>query len=105
MVACCCLQLWMDHATSGAQPRWWCRWQVSSGMPLRPGWWRKKWQGMHTWWLRLQRLLHHCGGIEQGDDLTALEGVCQPSCEQRRRQLQTLRLSCNAAAFAPIRER
>jgi len=38
-------------------------------MPLRPGWWRKKWQVVHTW--RLQRLLHHCGGIELGDDLTA----------------------------------
>lgn len=53
---------------------------------------------------RLQRLLHHCGGIELGDDLTAQEGLCQPSSEQRRRQLQTLRLSCKATAFASIRE-
>ena len=54
---------------------------------------------------RLQRLLHHCGGIELGDDLTAQEGLCQPSSEQRRRQLQSLRLSCKAAAFASIRVR
>jgi len=53
---------------------------------------------------RLQRLLHHCGGIELGDDLTAQEGLCQPSSDQRRRQLHTLRLSCKAAAFASIRE-
>ena len=53
---------------------------------------------------RLERLLHHCGGIELGDDLTAQEGLCQPSSEQRRRQLQTLRLSCKPAAFALIRE-
>ena len=53
---------------------------------------------------RLQRLLHHCGGIELGDDLTAQDGLCQPNSEQRRRQLQTLRLSCKAAAFASIRE-
>jgi len=65
------------HATSGAQPRWrcrssvqplqrwvrcspwaispWCRWQVSSGMQLGPGWCRKKWQVMQTWRLRLER--------------------------------------------------
>ena len=53
---------------------------------------------------RLQRLLHHCGGIELGDDLTAQEGLCQPSSEQRRRQLQTLRLSCKSEAYAAIRQ-
>ena len=39
---------------------------------------------------RLQRLLHHCGGIELGDDtLQAQDGLCQASAEQRRRQLKT----------------
>ena len=30
-------------------------WQLSSGMQLGPGWWRKKWQVMQTWRLRLFR--------------------------------------------------
>ena len=53
---------------------------------------------------RLQRLLHHCGGIELGDDLQAQDGLCQPSAEQRRRQLQTLRCSCKSEAYAAIRQ-
>ena len=53
---------------------------------------------------RLQRLLHHCGGTELGDDSATQEGLCQPSSEQRRRQLQTLRFSCKASAYARIRE-
>jgi hypothetical protein len=53
---------------------------------------------------RLQRLLHHCGGTELGDDSATQEGLCQPSSEQRRRQLQTLRFSCKPGAFARIRE-
>jgi hypothetical protein len=52
----------------------------------------------------MPRWLSCCGSIELGDDLTAQEGLCQPSSEQRRRQLQTLRLSCKATAFASIRE-
>jgi len=39
-----------------------------------------------------------------GDDTATQEGLCQPSAEQRRRQLQTLRFSCKASAFARIRE-
>jgi predicted kinase len=53
---------------------------------------------------RLQRLLHHCGGIELGDDFQAQDGLCQPSAEQRRRQLQTLRCSCKSEAYAAIRQ-
>ena len=53
---------------------------------------------------RLQRLLQYCGGIELGDDLSAQEGLCQPRAEQRLRQLQTLRCSCKASAYAQIRE-
>jgi len=53
---------------------------------------------------RLQRLLHHCGGIELGDDLQAQDGLCQPSAEQRCRQLQTLRCSCKSEAYAAIRQ-
>jgi hypothetical protein len=63
------------QASSGAQPRWrtmssvqpwqrlvrcspwairpWCSWQVSKGMQLGPGWWRKKWQVMQTLRLRV----------------------------------------------------
>jgi hypothetical protein len=32
---------------------------------------------------RLQRLLHHCGGTELGDDNATQQGLCQPSAEQR----------------------
>ena len=53
---------------------------------------------------RLQRLLHHCGGIELGDDLQAQDGLCQASAEQRRRQLQTLCCSCKSEAYAAIRQ-
>lgn len=53
---------------------------------------------------RLQRLLHHCGGTELGDDSATQEGLCQPSTEHRRRQLQTLRFSCKPGAYARIRE-
>jgi predicted kinase len=53
---------------------------------------------------RLERLLHHCGGIELGDDLQAQDGLCQLSAEQRRRQLQTLRCSCKSEAYAAIRQ-
>ncbi|MFM7360781.1 MAG: AAA family ATPase [Cyanobium sp.] len=53
---------------------------------------------------RLQRLLHHCGGIELGDDSAAQQGLCHPSAEQRSRQLQTLRFSCKAGAYEAIRE-
>ena len=54
--------------------------------------------------VRLQRLLHHCGGTELGDDSATQEGLCQPSTEQRWRQLQTLRFSCKGGAYDRIRE-
>ncbi|QVL54649.1 MAG: hypothetical protein KFB97_10660 [Cyanobium sp. M30B3] len=53
---------------------------------------------------RPQRLLHHCGGIELGGDLQAQYGLSQPSAEQRRRQLQTLRCSSKPEAYVSIRQ-
>lgn len=53
---------------------------------------------------RLQRLMHHCGGIELGDDSGAQDGLCQASAEQRQRQLQTLRCSCKPSVYALICE-
>ncbi|MEB3185453.1 MAG: ATP-binding protein [Cyanobacteriota bacterium] len=53
---------------------------------------------------RLQWLLHHCGGTELGDDGAAQDGLCHPSAEQRRRQLQTLRCSFKGCAYGPIRQ-
>jgi predicted kinase len=53
---------------------------------------------------RLQRLLRACGGIYFGDDVTAQKELCSDSAAIRRRQLQTLRFSCQPWCFAFIRE-
>ena len=53
---------------------------------------------------RLERLLHHTGGIYFGDDLEAQLAVAHPSARQRAPQLQTLRFSATPWAFAFLRE-
>ncbi len=53
---------------------------------------------------RLERLLHHSGGIYFGDDLEAQLALASPSPQLRRSQLETLRFSCAPWAFAVLRE-
>jgi len=53
---------------------------------------------------RLERLLHHSGGIYFGHDLAAQLAIASPSAQRRQRQLRTLRFSCADWAFAFLRE-
>ncbi|MGB1021605.1 MAG: AAA family ATPase [Synechococcus sp.] len=53
---------------------------------------------------RLERLLHHSGGIYFGDDLTAQLRLASSTPRLRARQLVTLRFCCQGWAFAFIRE-
>jgi predicted kinase len=53
---------------------------------------------------RARRLLHHCGGIHFGNDLEAQLDLASDSPRRRQRILTTLRFSCQAWAFAFIRE-
>ena len=53
---------------------------------------------------RMQRLLHHCGGIHFGRDLEAQLAVASESPRRRQQALTTLRFSCQPWAFAFIRE-
>ncbi len=53
---------------------------------------------------RLQRLMHHSGGIHFGSDLRAQLAIASDSPRRRRQALTTLRFSCQAWAFAFIRE-
>ena len=53
---------------------------------------------------RLERLLHHSGGIYFGDDLEPQLALASPSPQLRRSQLETLRFSCAPWAFAFLRE-
>ncbi len=53
---------------------------------------------------RLERLLHHSGGIYFGSDLEQQLAVASPSAQRRSQALVTLRFCCAPWAFAFIRE-
>jgi predicted kinase len=53
---------------------------------------------------RLEKLLHHTGGIYFGDDLEAQLALSGPSAQARASQLETLRFCCTPWAFAFLRE-
>ncbi|MEB3271127.1 MAG: ATP-binding protein [Synechococcus sp.] len=53
---------------------------------------------------RLERLLHHTGGIYFGDDVSAQLALASPSPRSRAGVLQTLRFSASPWAFAFLRE-
>ena len=53
---------------------------------------------------RLERLLHHTGGIYFGDDIAAQLALASPSGRGRASVLQTLRFSATPWAFAFLRE-
>ncbi|MCP9928856.1 AAA family ATPase [Cyanobium sp. CH-040] len=53
---------------------------------------------------RLERLLHHSGGIYFGTDLDEQLAVSSPSAQRRSQALVTLRFCCAPWAFAFIRE-
>ena len=53
---------------------------------------------------RLERLLHHSGGIYFGSDLEQQLAIASPSAQRRSQMLITLRFCCAPWAFAFIRE-
>ena len=53
---------------------------------------------------RLERLLHHSGGIYFGSDLEQQLAVASSSAQRRTQVLVTLRFCCSPWAFAFIRE-
>ena len=53
---------------------------------------------------RLERLLHHSGGIYFGGDIDQQLAVASSSASRRSQSLQTLRFCCSSWAFAFIRE-
>jgi predicted kinase len=53
---------------------------------------------------RLERLLHHSGGIFFGGDLEQQQQLSSPSAQRRAQALVTLRFCCTPWAFAFIRE-
>jgi len=53
---------------------------------------------------RLERLLHHSGGIYFGGDLEQQLAIASPSAQRRSQLLATLRFCCAPWAFAFIRE-
>jgi hypothetical protein len=53
---------------------------------------------------RLERLLHHSGGIYFGADLEQQLAIASPSAQRRSQALVTLRFCCAPWAFAFIRE-
>ncbi|MCP9904599.1 WYL domain-containing protein [Cyanobium sp. BA5m-10] len=53
---------------------------------------------------RLERLLHHSGGIYFGSDLEQQLAIASPSAQRRSQALVTLRICCAPWAFAFIRE-
>ena len=53
---------------------------------------------------RLERLLHHSGGIYFGGDLEQQLAIASPSAQRRSQALVTLRFCCAPWAFAFIRE-
>ena len=54
--------------------------------------------------VRLERLLHHSGGIYFGSDLEQQLAIASPSAHRRSQALVTLRFCCAPWAFAFIRE-
>ncbi len=54
--------------------------------------------------IRLERLLHHSGGIYFGADLEQQLAIASPSAQRRSQALITLRFCCAPWAFAFIRE-
>jgi predicted kinase len=54
--------------------------------------------------VRLERLLHHSGGIYFGADLEQQLAIASPSAQRRSQALITLRFCCAPWAFAFIRE-
>ena len=54
--------------------------------------------------VRLERLLHHSGGIYFGSDLEQQLAIASPSAQRRSQALVTLRFCCAPWAFAFIRE-
>ena len=54
--------------------------------------------------VRLERLLHHSGGIYFGSDLEQQLAIASPSAQRRNQALVTLRFCCAPWAFAFIRE-
>jgi len=65
-----------------------CRSQPSHAAALRRG----------------ETLQHCCGSLEFGASLQAQQAVCGSPSEQRSKAMGTLQLSCDAAAFALLRE-
>jgi predicted kinase len=53
---------------------------------------------------RLERLLHHSGGVYFGSDLEQQLAIASPSAQRRAQALITLRFCCAPWAFAFIRE-
>jgi predicted kinase len=53
---------------------------------------------------RMERLLHHSGGIYFGADLEQQRVIASPSAQRRHQALETLRFRCAPWAFAFIRE-
>jgi predicted kinase len=53
---------------------------------------------------RLERLLHHSGGVYFGADLEQQLAIASPSAQRRSQALTTLRFCCAPWAFAFIRE-
>ena len=68
------------------------------------GHWRRSPQRHQRSLRRVERLLHHCGGIYFGDDLDGQLALASPSAQLRADQLETLRFSCAPWAFAFLRE-
>jgi predicted kinase len=54
--------------------------------------------------VRLERLLHHSGGIYFGSDLEQQLAIASPSAQRRSQALVTVRFCCAPWAFAFIRE-
>jgi predicted kinase len=54
--------------------------------------------------LRGETLQHSCGSLEFGGSLQAQQAVCGGPSKQRAKAMGTLRLSCDATAFALLRE-
>jgi hypothetical protein len=53
---------------------------------------------------RLERLLHHCGGLYLGEDLAEQQAIASPSPQRRAAAMTTLRFSCAPWVFAFLRE-
>jgi hypothetical protein len=65
---------------------------------------RRSLERQHAALQRLERLLHHSGGIHFGDDISAQLALASSSPRARSGVLQTLRFSATPWAFAFLRE-